>query len=187
MLALVGICLIGAGQANAEGEHHWPAERILAPEPGNKACWRRVYGTQHLREHPKQKIKEMLFFLRVRGYDAKGGTVLQNPDHISYNFAISMKRRGDRRPLQTSGDCLGNEGTAVECVVDCDAGGVNIEKAANGEGLAVYLRDNGIAFGNDCDTNPGFFVKPGADDKVFLLTPAPAAVCSKLETSQLAE
>src|SRR5262249_25310954 len=59
----------------------WPAEKILPPEPGRKACWRRVYDAKHLAAHPQQKITELTFFLRVSGYDAGGAYVFKNPHH----------------------------------------------------------------------------------------------------------
>jgi hypothetical protein len=91
------------------------------PEPGRKACWRRVYDAKHLAAHPQQKTTKLTFFLRVSGYDAGGGYVFKNPHHILYNFAFSLKRRG-KRALATGGDCLG--GKTADCVVDCDGGGI---------------------------------------------------------------
>src|SRR5262249_9672211 len=44
----------------------WPAEKILPPEPGRKACWRRVYDAKHLAAHPQQKITELTFFCVFR-------------------------------------------------------------------------------------------------------------------------
>jgi hypothetical protein len=102
--------LLGSAEARAERPatmqtQHWSAEKILPPEPGRKACWRRVYDAKHLAAHPQQKITELTFFLRVSGYDAGGGYVFKNPDHIVYNFAISLKaprqqaRAANRRRL----------------------------------------------------------------------------------------
>ncbi len=159
--------------------HHWPAEKILPAEPGRKACWRRIYDANHLAAHPRQKVAELTFFLRVSGYDAGGNYVFKNPDHIYYNFALSLKRRGDKRALATGGDCLGE--TTADCVVDCDGGKVTIDKLPGGERLSISLDDNGIAFGGDCDTTTGTWVTPGADDKVFHLNPAPVDVCKMLD------
>ena len=163
----------------------WPAEKILPPEPGRKACWRRVYDAKHLAAHPQQKITELTFFLRVSGYDAGGAYVFKNPHHIFYNFAFSLKRRGNKRALATGGDCLG--GKTAECVVDCDGGGITIDKLPSGEGLSIGLHSGGIAFGGDCDTTTGTWVRPGADDKVFHLDRAPEGACKTLEKSQLGD
>src|SRR5262249_54931702 len=123
------------------------------------------------------------FYLRVSGYDAGGAYVFKNPHHTFYNFAFSLKRRGNKRALATGGDCLG--GKTAECVVDCDGGGVTIDRLPSGNGLSISLHDDGIAFGGDCDTTTGTWVRPGADDKVFHLDPAPEEACKTLEKKQL--
>ena len=181
--ALLGSAVVRAEQPAATQTERWSAEKILPPEPGRKACWRRVYDAKHLAAHRQQKVTELTFFLRVSGYDAGGGYVFKDPDHIFYNFAISLKRRGNKRALVTSGDCLGEK--TVECVVDCDSGGVTIDKLPSGDGLSISLQDGGIAFGGDCSTTTGTWVKPGADDKVFHLDPTPVEACKTLEKKQL--
>ena len=143
--ALLGSADVRAEQA-ATTQQHWSAEKILPPEPGSKACWRRVYDAKHLVAHPQQKVTELTFFLRVSGYDAGGGYVFKNPDHIVYNFAISLKRRGNKRALAIGGDCLGDN--TVECVVDCDGGGVTIDKLSSDDGLSISLDNDGIAILN---------------------------------------
>lgn len=178
---LAWLCLGSANASEAQPENS-AAEKILPPEPGREACYRKVYDAQHLRAHPQQKVTEMTFLLRVEGQYATGGPVLKNPDHVTYNFALSLKRRDDRRPLRTTGDCLGH--VVAECVVDCDGGGVDIEDLPRGGGLTLRLLSDGIAFGNDCDTTRGYFVKPGADDKEFQLEPAPLASCVALEKNE---
>ena len=180
--------LLGSAEARAEQPaimqtQHWSAEKILPPEPGGKACWRRVYDAKHLAAHPQQKVTEVTFFLRVSAYDAGDGYVFKNPDHIVYNFANSLKRRGNKRALAIGGDCLGDN--AVECVVDCDGGGVTIDKLLSGDGLSITLDSDGIAFGGDCSTTRGTWVRPGSDDTVFHLDPVPVEACKTLETEQL--
>jgi hypothetical protein len=135
--APLGSVDVRAEQPATMEKQHWSAEKILPPEPGRKACWRRVYDANHLAAHPQQKVTELTFFLRVSGYDAGGRYVFKNPDHIMYNFAISLKRRGNKRALTTSGDCLGEK--TVQCVVDCDSGGVTIDNLPSGDGLSIGL------------------------------------------------
>ena len=159
--------------------------QILPPEGGRKGCSRRVYDTAHLASHPRQSVAEMTFFLRVKAYDAKGNEVARNPDHVFYNFALAAKRRGEARARVTSGDCTGE--AAMQCVVDCDGGGAVIERAPKGEGLVLKLEGEGIAFGNDCDTDRGTFLAPGADDKTFLLEAQPAEACAALARDGLGE
>lgn len=181
--ALLGSADVRAEQPATRQEQHWSAEKILPPEPGRKACWRRVYDAKHLTAHPQQKVTELTFFLRVSGYDPGGGYVFKNPDHIVYNFAISLKRRANNRALAIGGDCLGEN--TVECVVDCDGGGVTIDKLPSGDGLSISLDNDGIAFGGDCYTTRGIWVRPGADDRVFHLDPVPVEACKTLEKEQL--
>lgn len=174
---------VAAEQSTPMQNQHWPAEKILPAEPGRKACWRRVYNPEHLAAHPQQKVRELTFLLRVSGYDADGRYVFEHPHHVYYNFALSLKRRGDTRALATSGDCLGEK--TADCAVDCDGGGVTIEKSPNGDGLTISLHDRGIAFGGDCDTNSGAWVRPGADDKVFHLDRVSEESCKALEKERL--
>lgn len=177
--ALVSSATVRAQESAAVQTHHWPAERLLPPEPGRKACWRIVYDAKHLAAHPQQKVTQLTFLLRVSGYDVGGNFVFKNPDHVNYSFALSLKRRGDKRALTTAGDCLGEK--SIDCSVDCDGGGVTIDKLPSGDGLSVRLYAAGIAFGGDCDTTTGTWVKPRADDKVFRLNSAPIKVCRKLD------
>jgi len=161
----------------------WAAEKILSAEPGRKACFQRAYDAKHLQTHPQQKVTELLFFLRVSGYDSSGNYVFDKPDHILYNFAISIRRRNDKHFLRTGGDCLGTD--VRQCVVDCDGGGVIIEKLPSGDGLSLRLDEGGIAFGGDCDTKTGVWVKPGTDHKAFHLEAAPLEACRLLEKEQM--
>jgi hypothetical protein len=181
--ALLGSADVRAEKPAAAQMQHWPAEKILPAEPGRKACWRRVYDAKHLATHPRQKVTQLTFFLRVSGYDAGGAYVFKNPDHIYYNFALSLKRRGDKRTLATSGDCLGEK--TIDCSVDCDRGGVTVDRSSSSDGLSIRFYVRGIAFGGDCDTTPGTWVRPGADDKVFNLDPAPMEACKTLGKEQL--
>jgi hypothetical protein len=160
------------------------ATQILPAEPGRKGCWRRIYDAVHLSSHPRQTVAEMTFFLRVKAYDAKGNEVAHDPDHVFYNFALAVKQRGEARARVTSGDCSGE--AAMQCAVDCDGGGAKIERAPKGDdGLVLRLEGEGIAFGNDCDTQRGTFLAPGADDKTFQLEAQPIAACAALEREAL--
>ena len=181
--ALLGSADVRAENPVAAQMQHWPAEKILPADPGRKACWYRVYDAKLLASHPRQKVTELTFFLRVAGYDAGGAYVFKNPDHIYYNFALSLKRRGDKRTLTTSGDCLGEK--TIDCSVDCDRGGVTIDRPSPSDGLSISLNVKGIAFGGNCETTTGTWVRPGADDKVFNLDPAPMEACKTLEKEQL--
>ena len=66
-----------------------------------------------------------------------------------------------------------------------DAGGVTIDKLLSGDGLSISLEGDGIAFGGDCYTTRGTWVRPGSDDKVFHLDPVSVEACKTLEKEQL--
>ncbi len=182
--AIAAAILSGPAAADPLTEGLSAMVKILPPTPEGTVCFRRLYDSRHLRAHPRQTIAEMVFVLHVEGTDPKGDPALKNPDHVIYRFALEVKRRDGRRPLRTNGECSG-DGIA-DCSVDCDGGGVTVERSAQGGGLTVRLQGEGIAFGNDCDTTRGSFVGPGADDKIFELTPAPVATCLPLERAELA-
>jgi hypothetical protein len=181
-LVIVAASLTGAA---ALDENPWAdaaLAKLLPPDPGAKACYARTYDAAHLRAHPQQRISEMTFFLRVVGYDAGGGYTVRNPDRVGYQFAMAVKRRGDKQALRAAGDCSG--GTGVHCVVDCDGGGVDVEKIQTGDALLVRLLEGGIRMHGDCD-GEGIMVKPGADDKAFQVNKAPPQACAALEKREL--
>jgi hypothetical protein len=157
--------------------------KILPPEPGRTACFGRVYDARHLRERPRQTVTEMTLLLRVEGLNAKGERVAKNADRILYLFALAVKRRGDKAPLMTAGECSGDR--EADCAVDCDGGSALVETSEGG-GVILRLRGEGIGFGADCDTTRGIFVPPGADDRAFALAPAPAEACWALDRTKLA-
>ncbi len=114
------------------------------------------------------------------GYDAGGDYVTSNPDHIGYQFAMAVKRRGDKQAIRTVGDCSG--GVGVHCVVDCDGGGVDVEKMPTGDVLLLRLLEVGIR----CDEE-GVMVTPGVDDKAFQVNKAPPQTCTALEKCELGD
>ena len=161
---------------------------ILAPEPGSKGCYRRVYDKAHLAAHPKQTVTAMTFLIRVVRYDAQGErhhTPATKPDDwIGYQFAMAIDRRQERRTRRTAGDCFGNE--SARCSVDCDGGGVTLEKAAP-DGLLVRLADDyGIRLSGACE-GKAVMLKPGTDDKAFRLAKVADKLCAALEKDQLGD
>jgi hypothetical protein len=158
---------------------------ILAPQPGNKACYSRAYDAAHLKAHPRQRITAMRFLLSVGAYDPKPQNATNPEDLYYYKFSMSVMRRGDKRLLHTSGDCFSAEN--IQCVVDCDGGSVALDKMPPANSLIVRLNnDSGITMYHDCDgdENKGaVVVKAGADDKVFRLDKISADACKALDDS----
>ncbi len=181
--ALAVLMAIG-GQAAAQGDPRISAlVPILAPQPGNKACYSRAYDTAHMKAHPQQRITAMKFLLAVQAYDPKPADATKPEDLYYYTFSMSVARRGDKRLLHTSGDCMGGE--TISCVVDCDGGSVALDKMPPAGSLIVRLNnDNGITMFHDCDEGKGVVVKAGADDKVFRLDKSAAVACKNLEDKE---
>jgi hypothetical protein len=147
---------------------------ILAPQPGNKACYARRYDAGHLRQHPRQRITAMTFRLAVEAYDPPSEKAERPEDKVYYTFSMTVNRRGDKRRLYTAGDCSGD---AILCAVDCDGGYVTLDKMPPADTLIVRLNDDGIVMFHDCDEGEGVPVKAGADDKVFRLDKAADNLC----------
>jgi hypothetical protein len=97
-------------------------------------------------------------------------------------FSMSVARRGDKRLLRTSGDCMVND--EISCVVDCDGGSVALDKMPPAGSLIVRLNDNGIRMFHDCDDEQGILVSAGADDKVFRLDKTAIDACKALDDQE---
>lgn len=172
--------LAACGPAAAETDRIAALIPILAPQPGNKACYSRAYDAAHLKAHPKQRITAMKFLLSVAAYDPAPAGKTKPEDLYYYTFGMSVSRRGDKRLLHTAGDC--NSGDNILCAVDCDGGSVTLDKMPPADTLIVRLNnDNGITMFHDCDESKGaVVVKAGADDKVFRLDKVADALCKSL-------
>jgi len=152
---------------------------MLPAQPGNKACYVRSYETAHLRAHQRQRITAMKFLLGVQAYDPKPANAEQPGDLFYYTFSMSVSRRGDKRMLRTSGDCMASD--TISCVVDCNGGSVALDKMPPAGSLIVRLNGDGIRMFHDCDEEKGILVKAGADDKVFRLEKTANEACRALD------
>jgi len=155
---------------------------ILPAQAGNMACYVRSYDAAHLRAHPQQRITAMKFLLGVSAYDPKPADAKGPSDLFYYTFSMSVARRGDKRLLHTSGDCLVND--EISCVVDCDGGGLALDKLSPAGSLVIRLHKDGIRMFHDCDEEQGVLVKPGADDKVFRLDKTANNACQALDDKE---
>ena len=180
LVTLLALC----GPATAESESRISAlGPILAPQPGNKACYSRAYDAAHMKAHPQQRITAMKFLLSVAAYDPKAAGAAKPEDLYYYTFAMSVARRGDKRLLRTSGDCNGSDN--ILCAVDCDGGSVALDSASPANSLIVRLNnESGITMFHDCDEGKGVVVKAGVDDKVFRLDKVAADACRFLEDKE---
>lgn len=178
-----GLALLLVGTAAPAAAREGPGNAaligLLPSQPGSKACYIRSYDAAHLRAHPDQSITAMTFLLRVPPHDPDEVKPAWPEDRVYFTFSMSASRRGDQRLLRAAGNCFG--GDEIFCVVDCDGGGVTLDKMPPAGALAVRLRDAGIRMSRGCDDNEGVRVEPGADDRVFRLEKAANEACRALD------
>lgn len=111
-----------------------------------------------------------------------------------YRFILSVTLKG-RRTLRASGPCQpidpvktglrsGAPGTAkaLGCWVECDGGGVAVERLLSGEGLTLAFDRSGLRMTPGCsDEDDVFMLKAtGAAEVVLHLSPAAPAACRAL-------
>jgi hypothetical protein len=126
----------------------------------------------------------MTFLMRVVGIGDGGDWVLdpkEKYERLSYQFAMSAQRRGEKKARTVSGYCP-EESRDTMCLRECDGGGVLVEKQA--DTLIVRLDQHGIRM-DSCDEGKGAWLKAGADDKVFRLNKVAAEQCKALEDEEL--
>lgn len=178
-LTLLSLALPAAAFAQGKSK----ITEFLPGTPGERACYARAYDAKHLREHPKQRVTQMTVFLRVAGIDDTGDWVLdpkQKYGRLSYQFAMSVKRRGEKQ-MTTNGYCP-EESRETFCARECDGGGVTLEKSA--EAMLIRLDQFGIRM-DGCDEEKSKWFKGGADDKLFRLEKVSLEQCKALEKDEL--
>lgn len=154
---------------------------LVPPQPGARACYSRVYDAAHLAKHPKQKVTEMTFRLAYYRHDPDTYAPL---GQRNYYFELDAKVRGQPKKLTAGGECsLRADGKSIFCGVECDGGGVIISRKPEPGKLLVDLESQGyLRMTVDCDEEEAdeaetYELKPGADDKQFLLTQTEASAC----------
>jgi hypothetical protein len=162
-------------------------KQLLAPKHGNQTCFARTYDDAHMRQHPKQKVRQMSLLVEVEH--------VQEDNLCRYNFTLRVGMKGRGKMLETSGECgwaYGDtppQGPIIRCSVECDGGGVDIEQQRGTDNLLVHLTDTDekgrpgrpgrirMAVCGDDDEENSVDLVSGADDKTFRLSKAPARTC----------
>ena len=153
--------------------------RLLAPVHGRKVCFARSYDAAHLKRHPKQKVTALLLRLEYHRHDP-------DPPHYpqgqrNYYFRMAAKVKGQQKTLHASGECVKGE-NAIGCGVECDGGGVAVERAPKGDAIIIRLDDRiRMTRGCDGDEDNTIDLTPGADDKSFRLDKVGLAACAALD------
>jgi hypothetical protein len=210
-LALLGALLASMAQAASPSDTPpvpfaapppSPFDDLIAPKPGNSACFTRVYDAAHLRKHPKQTTTSIEIWL---AYDKAFG----NPPVLSPpGLGIAISQRGGSDPLFASGGCNWDEGVnrtvqnrrmienfkksvGISCMMlarpdvfdvsSAEEGGYLIlDRGADKDTLMVYL-DTGLTMVKRADRAKQLDINFGADDRVFKLHRSAAKDCAAVE------
>jgi hypothetical protein len=159
---------------------------FLPPGPEAQVCYARTYDAKHLKNHPKQKVTEMVFFLRYtrlaeeeRAITADGAP----PRDFRYDYTLAAKVKDNAETLYASGEC--GSTTAIACSVECDGGGVELEPKANDPDTLLIRLDTEytyIRMTPGCgDESESVALEPGEDDKLFKLSKVPLLLCQSMQ------
>jgi hypothetical protein len=155
--------------------------KLLPPVHDQKVCFARTYDAAHLKQHPKQTVRSVLFQVRYHRHDPEKET----PEgQRNYYFGMAAKVRGQKKTLYASGECVPGPGK-IRCGVECDGGGVDLQRDAKTGGIVISfdrLNDRiRMTVGCDADEDDKTFdLTPGADDKIFRLSRADLSACRSL-------
>lgn len=150
---------------------------FLAPHHGEHACFRRAYDAEHLAAHPDQTVSEMEFRIAYFRWEPDDNYPV---GQRNYYFSLLAKRRGETDRLTAMGECASlADGKAIGCGVDCDGGGVTVNKREDGSILVDLGGDGRIRMTPGCgeEETDAVDLTSGKDDRAFLLMPAPASQC----------
>lgn len=179
-------CLAPAGEALAEyqGPDYAKLKALLPPGPDAALCYARSYDAEHLKQHPKQTVTEIVLFLRyvtlgedevILNSTADGGTEKQ---YFEYDFTLAAKVKDRSQTLYASGDCASAE--AIGCGVACDGGGIEVEPVGGRDGT-ILMRLDRIRMTLGCSEGSDVDLEGGADDRVFKLSKVPRQLCDSMQ------
>ena len=151
--------------------------KLLPPVPDRKVCFARTYDRAHLKKHRKQKVTALLFQLRYHRHDPEK----EHPQgQRNYYFGMSAQVKGQKKTLYASGECVPGEG-GFHCGVECDGGGVSVERDPKGNAITIRLDDRiRMTIGCDGEEDDMIDLTPGGDDKIFRLHKASLSACRSL-------
>jgi len=161
-------------------------------KPKAYACFVRRYDTEHMKQHPLQKVTVMKLLI----------TSEKTPDdkYLDYSFRLGVNFHDRPGNFDSSGECghapgvraLNQDtdlpvvtGIDFNCNVDCDGGGIAVDLAKDNGSVIVKLEDRiRIWKGRDSDEAAVTALKGGADDKMFRLDRTSLNECTALVTDR---
>ena len=186
--ATAGYLLLASSAAHAEGPDDVKLKALLPPAPDAALCLTRTYDDAHLARHPKQKVTALILFIRYTMLGEDEATLIATEDggiekqYFTYDFTLAAKTRESPATLYASGDCTSAE--AIGCGVDCDGGGIVLERVAGNEN-AVLMRfsESGyIRMTPGCgEEDDAVELGPSEDDKLFKLDRSPVSLCRAMQ------
>lgn len=157
---------------------------FVRPIPGERVCFARDYTAAHLARHPKQRVAAIRFALTYHRHEPDEH---HKQGQRNYYFKLDVRFR-DRpdKTLSAVGDCFSGNGF-IRCGVDCDGGGVRVRWQKRPEQVLIdYGNYYGIRLsacgGEEDDGEDAKALKPGADDKSFLLSRTKQEDCPEYDT-----
>lgn len=163
---------------------------LLPPSEDATLCLGRRYGQEHLNEHPKQNVTELLLSIRYRPLSEEDAVLEATDDggidkrRFIYDFTLAAKVRDQKDTLYASGDCSSAEG--IGCGVDCDGGGLALAPTGGDGTVMMHLERIRMTLG--CLEGPHQVdLQGGEDDKTFRLEPTPVAACKEMQADAAKE
>lgn len=154
-------------------------------DPAKKtyACFTRSYDSEHLAEHPQQKVSVMKLLLTAEQ---------DTEEHeMNYSFRLGVKYRNKLGNYDSSGDCGHGKFTdektneaMLGCGVDCDGGGIGVHLAKDDKSVVVRLARIRIWKDKNYDEDAAQDLVAGADDKAFRLDRTTLKDCEPLVTDR---
>ena len=155
----------------------------VSPDKKTYACFTRSYDSEHLVDHPQQKVSVMKLLLTAEKDSEE--------NEMNYSFRLGVKYRNKTGNYDSSGDCghgkfvdeHSNEAT-FGCGVDCDGGGINILMTNADKSAMVKLERIRIWKDKNYDEDAAQDLVAGADDKSFRLDRTSLQDCASLVTDR---
>ena len=104
--SLVALLAGGPAASEYQGPDYAKLKALLSPGQDAASCYARRYSAEHLKQHPKQKVTEMMLFLRyvTLGEDDAILISTDNGDaskqYFRYDFTLAAKVRDTARSMQ---------------------------------------------------------------------------------------
>jgi hypothetical protein len=128
----LAIILAGCGAAQAADDANFAKTVFANPAPNAKsrACFVRRYDAQHMAQHPKQHVRDIMLLVgREKFEDEPGG--------LRWQFKLSAHFTDRKGRYESDGDCstvapdASGAATRLHCSVACDGGDMSMTPAAD--------------------------------------------------------